>query len=484
MTGHTSIRTDRVLRIVTHPHKQPRTGWLPRLLGIATGLLALALFVIAWAASRETSRPHGERKEHWTGRNFATQTDVQSHPRASAAASGWDSERVWSGQDDWEPFVAADRSSNYVYQMTTRFGPRLSGIFIRRSADGGQTWDADHLLRRVQVWQADPQVQVAANGTVYAVWLNGPNWKSTLSKSYDHGATWTAPVVIAPSLQWTDHPWLVVSPDGQDVYVGLNMDDSYLVSSHDGGQTFGTPIKTNRPTPGHWWDANGAAIAPDGSVYFVVINFFLNYRGPAEINVVSSHDRGASWRTSLVDTSAPPPGCFGAAGCGYGFLSSTAGLAIDQSGKIMVAYHAGDVEKEPQPMWITTSTDGINWAPRTQISQPNEETSNGFPAVAAGPKMGDFRVVWQGNRDGDSRGWNTFYRRTTDGGATWSDTVQLSDRTTGAPYKNLAGYTFPYGDYLSLSVDGAGANHVIWGEGASYNGPGGTWYTRSAATSN
>ncbi|MBA3650122.1 MAG: hypothetical protein H0W66_01245, partial [Chthoniobacterales bacterium] len=82
----------------------------------------------------------------------------------------------------------------------------------------------------------------------------------------------------------------MVSPDGQDVYVGLNMDDSYLVSSHDGGQTFGTPIKTNQSQPGHWWDANGAAIAPDGSVYFLVINFFLNYRGPAEITVVSSHD--------------------------------------------------------------------------------------------------------------------------------------------------------------------------------------------------
>ena len=34
------------------------------------------------------------------------------------------------------------------------------------------------------------------------------------------------PVVIAPSLRWTDHPWLLVSPDGKDVYVGLNMDDS------------------------------------------------------------------------------------------------------------------------------------------------------------------------------------------------------------------------------------------------------------------
>jgi len=448
-------------------------------------LWALPLFVSAalllfraWTESGAASRPYGERKERSTGRNFAAQTEVEMLPRASTAAPGWDSERVWSGPDDWEPFVAADRSSNYVYQMTTRFNEQLSGIFVRQSADDGKTWSPDQLIAPVNEWQADPQVQVAANGTVFAVWLDGPFWTSKLVKSYDHGATWTAPLVIAPGLHWTDHPWLVVSPDGQDVYVGLNKDDSFIVSSHDGGQTFGTPVKTNsKPTPNHWWDANGAAIAPDGSVYYAVINFFLDYKGPAEINVVSSHDRGASWQTTLVDRSAPPPGCSSAAGCEYGFLSSTASLAIDAAGTIMIAYHAGNFAKEPQPMWISTSTDGVNWTRRFQVSQPNEKASNGFPAIAAGPAAGDFRVVWQGN-NGDPQGWNTFYRRTIDGGATWSETVQLSDRAHGAPYKTRAGFLFPYGDYLSLSVGGDGTNHVIWGEGTSYDGPGGSWYTR------
>jgi hypothetical protein len=157
--------------------------------------------------------------------------------------------------------------------MVTRFNAQVSGIFIRRSADSGASWLADQLIAPMNVWQADPQVQVADDGTVFAVWLDGPSWTSKLVKSYDHGATWTAPVVIAPSLPWTDHPWLLVSPDGNDVYVGLNMDDSYIVTSHDGGRTFGMPYKTNAPTPGHWWDANGAAMAPDGTPYFSVINF-------------------------------------------------------------------------------------------------------------------------------------------------------------------------------------------------------------------
>jgi hypothetical protein len=168
------------------------SNWFCALLLFVSAALLLAY---AWIGFGEGRRSHGERKERSTGRNFVAQTEVHTLPRASAAAPGWDSERVWSGQDDWEPFVAADRSSGYVYQMTTRFNTELSGIFIRRSVDGGKRWDPDRLIAPVTEWQADPQVQVADDGTVFAVWLDGPDWMSKLVKSSDHGATWTEPVV-------------------------------------------------------------------------------------------------------------------------------------------------------------------------------------------------------------------------------------------------------------------------------------------------
>ena len=98
--------------------------------------------------------------------------------------------------------------------------------------------------------------------------------------------------------------------------------------------------------------------------------------------------------------------------------------------------------------------------------------------MAAGPTAGDFRVVWQGDAAGDTDAWNTWYRRTDDGGVTWGPPVRLSNLATGAPYKGPKGYAFPYGDYLALAVDATGVNHAIWGEGASWLGPGGTWYTR------
>jgi hypothetical protein len=59
--------------------------------------------------------------------------------------------------------------------------------------------------------------------------------------------------------------------------------------------------------------------------------------------------------------------------------------------------------------------------------------------------------------------------------------VRLSNLGSGAPYKSAAGYTFPFGDYLGLSVASNGTNFVIWGEGnAIYTGggTGGSWWTR------
>jgi hypothetical protein len=114
-------------------------------------------------------------------------------------------------------------------------------------------------------------------------------------------------------------------------------------------------------------------------------------------------------------------------------FSLLAGLAIDRNGKMMLAYHAGDMAKEPQEMFVSTSDDSVNWTPRFRVSQPNDAASNGFPSIAAGPTAGDFRLVWQGNENGNPRGWNTFYRQTTDGGQTWSPIVKLSNRANARP---------------------------------------------------
>jgi hypothetical protein len=56
------------------------------------------------------------------------------------AAVQFDTEQLWGTTSNtyWEPTIAADPSSNWVYQLTTNTS--ASQILFRSSSDGGDTW--------------------------------------------------------------------------------------------------------------------------------------------------------------------------------------------------------------------------------------------------------------------------------------------------------------------------------------------------------
>jgi hypothetical protein len=417
---------------------------------------------------------------------FASPAAVQAKPTNSRLNTGFEPERLWGPYNDWEPAIAIDPATGNVYQLTTRYdGPepckRCAGPYIifRRSVDGGATWEADQFLTPFRKSHNDPQIEVAGNGTIFAAWLNDYVPGVKFIKSADQGRTWTAPIAITAKStkpNWSDKPILAVSADGRDVYIAFNASDAYVVASHDAGATFSQPVRTSNDK--RYWFHTGGAVAPDGSVYFAATDYSLDYTGDAHINVLKSSDGGGTWTTARIDTSSEAPPCDESPGCYLGFFGPSAVVAIDAGGMIMLAYNAGGVAGRPQRMWVRTSIDGVTWSERTEISNGSPAVNNAFPALAAGLKPGDFRLAWQDDRNGSMNPWNTWYRRTTDGGHTWSDPVRVSDQPAGAPYKSEAGYAFPYGDYFEIAVDAKGRTHLIWGEGASFSGPGGTWTTR------
>ena len=460
--------------------------------GLSRWLFGAVILTLAGCAVAQRSGAgreiEGEKKKTSTGLSFVESTRVEIAP-SPAAAPGWDVERVWSGQDDWEPAIAVDPMvSNYVYQMTTRYtGPKacnnckLPAIIFRSSSDGGATWSADKFIAASTKTQNDPEIEVDTNGNIFAVWLTGYNPGVTFSKSTNRGVTWSTPKTFigkGAKPSWSDKPILAISPNGQHVYIAFNAGNSYVVSSHNSGDTFSAPVKTNTDT--RYWFHNGGAVSPaDGNVvYFGAADFSSTYAGDAYVDVLKSANGGVTWTTTRVDTSREMPGCAWAAGCYLGFFGTSTVIAADSAGKLMIAYHANSAAGAPEQMYVRTSTDGVNWSARTQISDPSPSVNNAFPAIASGPTSNDFRVTWQDDRNGSTTAWNTWYRRTANGGSSWSTALRLSDEGTGAPYKTAAGYAFPYGDYFEMAVDSTGRNHVIWGEGASYDGPGGTWYTR------
>jgi hypothetical protein len=447
-------------------------------------------FVLAFAAL--SSSAPGDREfefEHKklpTGKSYYSRTFVARTPSISLAAPGFDSERVWSGYDDWEPAIAIDPSSSYVYQMTTRYnGPAACKgcpfpvLVFRSSADGGNTWSADKFLINTKHPQNDPMIAVADNGTVYVAWLDDFNPGVKFMKSANHGTSWSTPISFTGKgrkPQWSDRPVLAISHNGQDVYIAFNASDSYVVASHNGGQSFSSAVKTNSDT--RYWFHSGGAVASNGTVYFSAADFSQNFTGDSNVNILRSTNGGSSWTTTHLDTSKEMPPCSWSPGCYLGFFGPSAALALDSTDKLVIAYNAGNVAGAPQHMYVRSSTDGVSWSQRIEVSNGSSSVNNAFPAIKSGNTPGDFRVLWQDDRNGSNTAWNTWYRRSTNGGNTWSTEIRLSDQGNGAPYKTAAGYLFPYGDYFELAVDTSGRNQIIWAEGDSYDGPGGTWFTR------
>lgn len=391
--------------------------------------------------------------------------------------------------DQWEPAIAAD-AHGHVYVLYPQYGAVpgcptciAPSMALLISDDNGLSWHASKPMLPFPAGQFDPQIAVdpVDRQTVYASWLQNNKRDIVVARSLDFGRNW--------SFSWaergreeTDKPVLTVR--GTDVYVGFNREERFLVaSSHDAGQTFRAVVVNPNAEPGSSL-GGGATIDPSGNIFFgwtVYAREQMQTR-PVSVNVSRSTDGGKTWSTLLLDQSAAPPEC-AAQACGTGFLGAQIALASDSAGGLYAAWNAGSVNGGPERIYFSSSTtSGATWSARTSVSSAAPGIEQAFPAIVAGAP-GDVRIAWMDARSTEVGHpqhalWNTLYRASTNGGATWSSETQLSGPARGYDYILPTGFRFPFGDFFSLAIDSEGNTHAVWGEGQDYKSPGSIWYAR------
>jgi hypothetical protein len=467
----------------------------------ALALVTAAAFLAArsgGASSTAPGRARAERIEQATAtdRRLNAAADArkdgrlgQTEPIVTAAAPGWAGEQLWSPTaDDWEPAIAAHPTAPWVYMLTTRYtGPNACGnrcptpfLALRRSNDGGATWMPDQFLCecRGQKGQFDPIIEVVpSTGHVYSVWMN--DYDVYFSKSTDNGATWSAPVKTYGKVSWNDKPVLAVSDDGQHVYVAWNGPsggDPFIAQSHDAGATWTQTKVVDSP---RYYFAFDGDVLPNGTVVFSQSS--ISYTGPGaspegqvQVHAIRSTNQGSSWSNVVVDSVELGEACE-ADGCSSDYYLGHSAVTADATGALVLLYDGATTAGGPQTVWARRSTDGgATWTARTALSSAGLFSS--FPAVES-RGSGDVRAFYM-QQDAGPDAWNVYYRASTDGGATWSSAVKISDATSGTNYKSAAGFREPYGDYGEAAITSAGAFIGVWGEGDSYTGPGGTWINR------
>jgi len=403
---------------------------------------------------------------------------------AQAASNFTSQERLgYTVGDQWEPAISAD-GYGHVYLLYPQYGlmPGCAtcpspGMVLQISNDRGANWSVPRTIAPAGDGQYDPQIAVDPldRKTVYASWLqNSKSSTVVLAKSTDFGQTWS--IVVANRIgKGVDKDVLAVR--GNDVYVAYSQERRLWVSvSHDGGQSF-SAINLNSNPKVRWAAASGATIDPAGNIYFA----WAGYRqpegvnGPVNLYISKSSDSGGSWQTTLLDSSAASPGCPDHQ-CAWAFLGAQMTLASDAGGTLYALWNAGRTAGEAQRIYFASSTTaGASWSARQDVSAGAAGVEHAFPAIVAGAP-GDVRIAWMDTRN--SPYWNTFYRSSTNGGASWSAETRLSSFVAGYSYIFSAGFNFPFGDYFQIAIDDLSHTQAVWGEGFNWSSPGSIWYVR------
>lgn len=272
-------------------------------------------------------------------------------------------------------YIAFDRlgTTNYWAHGATR-----NGIFVRRSLDGGETWEKEHFAVAEQPSQPgipfeDKPVIVADNtnsrygGNLYVGWTR---WRiadsqMVLSRSADGGKTWS------PAIEIDAHPGLprddngaaegfdaAVGPEGTLYAVWSQGDDLWLAISRDGGKTFGKARAIIHTAPIMYAvatleRANGfPQIGVDqktGRLYVA----WTDYRnGDLDVFVATSDNHGKKWKPAVrVNNDAVHNGA-------EQFFQWMAVDPVDGSANVIFYDRRGDVQETKQTVTLARSTDG------------------------------------------------------------------------------------------------------------------------------
>ncbi len=199
-----------------------------------------------------------------------------------------------------------------------------NGIFVKRSLDGGRTWESadipvDSQATKPGIPFEDKPYIVADNtngkyaGSLYVGWTE---WRLTesvilFSRSTDGGLTWSSPIDISDvhGLPRDDNGSVegfdgTVTPDGVLHVVWTNGNHIVCKSSSDGGITFGKDREVIRTAPSFFkpayvYRANGfPQIASDakGGLYIT----WADYRnGDIDVFESRSEDGGTTWSPAV-----------------------------------------------------------------------------------------------------------------------------------------------------------------------------------------
>lgn len=208
--------------------------------------------------------------------------------------------------------------------------------------------------------------------------------------------------------------------------------------SDDGGATWSTPVRVSDPARARV-EAPAPAVGPAGELYVLYLDVGddrLDYEGAHEgfggppyagrfaLVLGRSRDGGATWSESVVERRVVPTVRF------IAFLPPFPSIAVDRSsGRIYAAYQDGRLGRSDAYVWSLARGAGAWTRPvRVNDTGTRDGTSQYLPKIAVAPN-GRLDVLYYDRRaDPGDRRTDVSLQSSTDGGATFTRRVRVTDR--------------------------------------------------------
>ena len=303
-------------------------------------------------------------------------------------------------------YMAFDKTGTFNY-----WGHDCSrnGLFIRRSRDGGATWEANHVpviehpTEPAVPWEDKPYIVADAlnskrAGNLYVGWTRWTLKYSQilLSRSADKGATWLAPVELdhEPGLPRDDNGALegfagTIAPDGT-LYAVWSDGSHIVLTTSKNGRTFAKARNIISTAPIMFAiqgvsRANGfpqIAMDPHSGKHGKLYVTWSDYRnGDLDVFCTSSTDEGKTW-TEAVRVNDDPVND----GADQ-YFQWMAVDPVDGSVNLLFYDRRDDAQNRKQTVTLSRSSDGgrsfANYAWSDRAFDPNDQFIGDYSGIAA-----------------------------------------------------------------------------------------------------
>jgi hypothetical protein len=353
---------------------------------------------------------------------------------SQAAQAGWGPTKrlTWTSGASTQPAIAADSSDN-LHLVWVNFTPGNAEIYYKKSMDGGATWSAGKRLTWTPGDSSDPALAVDPSRNPHVVWQENVSGNREIyyKKSIDGGATWSDSKRLTTNSGNSLKPALAVDTSGNPHVVWHDHTpgnaEIYYRKSQDGGASWSESRRLTWNS-GHSYVPR-VAVDSSGKVHVAWSDWTP---GSSEIYYKNSTNGGAIWSSSKRLTW----------NSGQSYYPQ---IAAESPDNLHIAWN--DEMSGNRETYYKKSTDGAaSWSASQRLTWNFGESWNLELVVDSSKDLHLLRV------DTTPGSMQVFYKKSTNGGASWSAGERLS-WTSSDIYE------------LGMAADPSGNVHVVWEDG-------------------